>query len=254
MEQEVNLREQKKILFSYKKAKMRIAVCDINNEVLEKTKNIIYKYADYHRLDIVVDCYSHGEALLCSKTQYNLIFLGYELYGKNGFETAVSLRILNNFSSIVFISKNTDFVFEAFKVSPYRFLIPPLNQNDLYKLLDDFFTQFGNDHPLWIRNGEDTFCLNTREIVYIEANNKHSIIHLHKETIPCNRTMAKVYEVLPKNHFIKINRAYIVNLNFIAKYNNDTVFLKNGERVHISRNYLKNFKEEYRFFLNPLEP
>ncbi len=254
MEQKVNLREQKKVLFSFEKAKMRIAVCDINSEVLEKTKNIIYKYADCHRLDIVVDCYCQGEALLCSKIQYNLIFLGYELYGKNGFETAVSLRILNNFSSIVFISKNTDFVFEAFKVSPYRFLIPPLNQNDLYKLLDDFFTQFGTDHPLWIRNGEDTFCLNTREIVYLEANNKHSIIHLQKETIPCNRTMAKVFEVLPKNHFTKINRAYIVNLNFIAKYNKDTVYLKNGERVHISRNYLKTFKEDYRFFLNPLEP
>ncbi|MBR4123631.1 MAG: response regulator transcription factor [Clostridia bacterium] len=254
MEQEVSLREQKKILLSYKKAKMRIAVCDINKEILEKTKNTVYKYADCHRLDIVVDCYSRGEELLCSKTQYNLIFLGYELHGKNGLETAASFRIINNFSSIVFISKNTDFVFEAFKVSPYRFLIPPINQNDLYKLLDDFFAQFGTDYPLWIKNGEDTFCLNTREIVYLEADNKHSIIHLQRESIPCNRTMAKVFEVLPKNHFIKINRAYIVNLNFIAKYNNDTVFFKNGDKVHISRNYSKNFKEEYRFFLNPLEP
>lgn len=254
MEQKVELREQKKVLFSYKKAKMRIAVCDIKKEFLEKIKSIIYKYADFHRLDIVVDCYSHGEALLCSKIQYSLIFLGYELQGKNGLETAVSLRISNNYSSIVFISGNTDFVFDTFKVNPYRFLIPPLNQSDLYKLLDDFFTQFGNDYPLWIKNGEETFCLNTREIVYLEANNKHSVIHLQREAIPCNRTMARVFDVLPKNHFTKINRAYIVNLNFIAKYNNDTVFLKNGEKVHISRNYFKNFKEEYRFFLNPLEP
>lgn len=254
MEQEVKNREQKKVILSYRKTRMRIAVCDKEIKFTENTKSIIYQYAETNRLDIVVDCYSYGEALLCSKVKYNLIFFGYELLDSKGIEIAKALRTYNNSSLIVFISSNTDFIFETFKLNTYRFLVPPFKDKEIYSLLDDFFYKFGNDYPLWIKNNEETFCLNSRDIYYLEADNKHCIVHLQNESLPCNRTMAKVSTVLPKNHFVKINRAYIVNLNHIIKYNNDAVFLKNGQSVHISRNYLKNFKQDYKFFLNPREP
>lgn len=254
MEQEVKKREQKKVMLSDKKRKMRIAICEKERKVAEKTKNIIYRYAEIHRLDIVVDCYSHGESLLRSKVQYNLIFIGYELMDKSGLEIAKALRLSNSSSFLVFISSNTDFIFESFKVNTYRFLVPPIKESEIYSLLDDFFQKFGNDYPLWIKSGEETYCLSSKDIYYLEADNKHCVVHLEEESLPCNRTMAKVSDVLPKNHFIKINRAYIVNLSHIIKYNNENVFLKNGETVHISRNYLKNFKEDYFFFINPRIP
>lgn len=254
MEQEVDKRERKKVMLSLKKAKMRIAVCDKEIGFAKDIKNTIYQYAESHRLDIVVDCYSYGEALLCSNVRYNLIFIGYELLDQKGIETAKTIRTSDSCSLIVFISSNTDFVFETFKVNTYRFLVPPVNNEEIYSLLDDFFNKFGNDYPLWIKSGEETFCLNSRDIYYVEADNKHCVIHLQKESLPCNRTMARVSDVLPRNHFLKINRAYIVNLNHIIKYNNDSVFLKNGSSVHISRNFLKKFKDGYRFFLDPREP
>ncbi len=254
MEQEVKKQEQKKVMLSDKRTKMRIAICEKEKKLAEKTKNIIYNYAEINRLDIVVDCYSHGESFLRTKVQYNLIFIGYELMDKSGLDVAKTLRLSNCSSFIVFISSNTDFIFESFKVNTYRFLVPPINKDDIYAVLDDFFQKFGNDCPLWIKSGEETYCLSSSDIYYIEADNKHCVVHLQDESLPCNKTMAKVSKVLPKNHFIKINRAYIVNLSHIIKYNSDNVFLKNGMIVHISRNYLKNFKEDYLFFVNPRIP
>jgi len=98
---------------------------------------------------------------------------------------------------------------------------------------------------------DDTVCLNSEEIFYIEASNKHCLIHLKNEIILCKKTMARVSEVLPKIHFQKINRAFIINLNCIDKYNSDSVFLKNGENLHITRTYYKSFKQNYFEYLKP---
>ncbi len=246
--------EQNKVLLSFKSVKMRIAICDRDEMLLKTIKNSIYTYAAKRRLDIVVDCYKNGDDLLRSKLKYALIFLGYFLIGDNGLFIAEKIRNSNNFSSIIFVSQNTDFVFEAFSVNPFRFLVPPIKEEEFEGVLDEFFRKFGNDYPIWIKNREETVCLNTGEIYYLEANNKHSIVHTKKYAFDCNKTMARVYEVLPKGYFVKINRAYIVNLNCVFSYNSDEVQLKNGVRLHIGRRFFKTFKDEYRLFQNPIEP
>lgn len=230
---------------------MRIAVCDSDIAFMKKLKYIIYCYAEQMKIDLVVECFANGEIMLACKERYNIVFIGDCLDGLGGLEIAKKIRNRNNFSAIIFMSRNTDFVFEAFKVKPYRFLVLPISDKEIITVLDDFFEEFGFGFPVCIKSGEDTFCLNTSDIVYLEANNKHSIIHLSKENIACNKTMAKVYEMLPKNHFLKINRAYIINSDYVFKYNSDYVFLKNGKTLHISRNYYSDFKKDYNMFLNP---
>lgn len=255
MERKEEFKERKgKILFSYKETKMRIAICDSNITFLKHLKSIIYTYCEKRRFDFVVDCFCKGEEMLASGIKYNVAFIGFDLCGDDGLQIAKAMRKENSFTAIIFISDDMHFVFEAFKVNPYRFMLKPVEKTELYSVMDDFFDEYGNDYPLWIKNREDTVCLNTGDIYYLEADNKHCFIHLEKEKIHCNRTMARVFEVLPKNSFFKINRAFIVNLNFIAKYNNDLVYLKNGENLHISRNYFKSFKDRYFEFINPRLP
>ena len=254
MEQEVGNREQKRVCFFSKSVKMKIAICEKNQGLLSRIKKQLYCYAESKRYDIAVDCYVCGEELLKSKTLYNIIFLGYNLAGENGLEIAKKLRESNNFSAIIFMSNYTGFVLESFKVKPYRFLVLPLKEGTIDSVLDDFFEEYSQNYPLWIKCGDDTVCLNMGDILYLEADNKHCIVHLEKEVLKCNRTMARVSTVLPRHCFGKINRAFIINFNHIRKYNSDCVSLTGGDSLHISRKYLNSFKEEYRTFLNPHIP
>lgn len=151
---------------------MRIALCDWDKNFINYIKNIIYNYVEKSRIDIVVDCYTSVEKLLNSQTTYNIIFWGYKLYGLNGLEIAKELRNNNYKNTIIFLSEYTAFVFEAFKVNPYRFLTKPIKSKKLYNTLNEYFNNFGNDYPLFIKTGNDTLCLRTEEIFFIEANNK----------------------------------------------------------------------------------
>lgn len=253
-ERKVIILEQKKEIFKILGGeKMRIAVCDTDNNFILKIKNEIYRYANINRLDIVVDYYTSGEMLLKSKENYNLIFIEYHLLDINGFETAKIIK--NNYqnTAIIFMSNDTSFVFEAFKVSPFRFLKKPINYNQFIEALDSYFKKIGNDHPLWIKSYDHTFCLSTEEVLFVEANNKHCYVHLKDNRLKCNKTMARVFEVLPKNHFSKINRAFVVNLDYISAYTHEELTLTNGVSLPISRNYQKTFKEEYRRFSCPKE-
>ncbi len=230
---------------------MKIAICDSNKVFSNQLKHILYNYANSRRIDLLVEIFESGEALLKTENQYLLIFLEYSLSGIDGLKTAKILRKEHNDSKIIFISQNTDFVLEAFKVNPYRFLTKPLCQNTLYNELNDFFNNKNTHYPLWINDGNNTFCFSTNDISYIEANNKYCYIHLLDSVILAKKTMARVFEVLPKFHFQKINRAYIVNMNYINRYNNDYIFLKNGENLHITRTYYKIFKENFFEYLKP---
>lgn len=233
---------------------MKIALCDKEHEQLKKLKNIIYEYAKKQRLDLTVDCYSIGEDILISSQKYNIIFLGYWLKGANGLEIAKSIRKAGSYSDIIFISQYTGFIFDSLKVSPYGFLISPVSEKEIFEILDEYFAMKGCDYPIWIRSEGSTICLNTGEIFYLEADNKHCLVHLENKFLRSNCTMARIYSVLPKSYFIKINRAFIVNSKYVSRYNKDTVLLKNGKNLRLSRNYSADFKSAYRNFINPLQP
>ena len=234
---------------------MRIALCDADNVSLKNTKKSLYQYANKHKIEFLIDEFYSGIALLSSKERYEIIFIEYNIKDINGFETAKILRQKNSNSAIVFFSSYLGFILESFKVNPFRFLLKPISDETIFSTMDDFFEKKGKDYPLWIKDEDNnTVCLNTADIFYIEADNKHCFVNLKDIQYYCKKTMAKVFDTLPKTHFHKINRAYIVNLNCISLYNNDYIMLSNGNKLHISRNYLKSFKKEYRGFLSPKEP
>ena len=233
--------------------KMRIAICDLDKGFMARLKKIIYSYAELHKMDLVAECFVSGEKIIENPARYNMVFSDNLLQGMTGIEMAARLREQNSSLPIIFVSDRIDFIYDAFKVGTFRFLRKSNLETELYNTLDEYFRKFGSDHPMWIKVGRDTVFLHTDEIYYVEADNKHCKIHLEDKTLDCSRTMAKVCSILPKNQFCKTNRAFIVNLNHIRRYNNDVIEMKNGVTLHPSRKYYKDFKEEFRQFLRPYE-
>lgn len=227
---------------------MRIALCDGNAASLKNTKKIIYEYANLRGIELLAEEYCSGSKLLENAEEYTLIILDYKLRDINGLETARRLRKKNPACAIIFLSAYTGFILDSFEVAPYRFLLKPLNRDILFAALDDFFKGNSENRPLWVKDGVDTFCLNTGEIIYLEADNKNCYISLRDKKIRCHKTMARVYGALPKRNFGRINRAYVVNFNYISSYSSENVILRNGERLHVGRSYFKSFREEYKSF------
>ena len=249
MELYVDFREQKLFQLEQRRIKMRIAICDDDVQMIRLLKPLIYRYANEHRYDFVIEEFYSGESLLKSNLAFDIIFLDYKMNNLNGLDTAKQLRKRNAGNVIIFITSYTHFVFDAFKVNAFRFLVKPITEKKIHETLDDYFSMFGNDYPILLRSERDTLCIDTKEIVFLEADNKHCVIHLaNHKLIRCSKTMAVVSKLMPRNHFYKVNRAFIVNFNYIDRYNSDEIIFTNNEHVHISRNYLTAFKVAYKTY------
>ncbi|MEE1238630.1 MAG: LytTR family DNA-binding domain-containing protein [Acutalibacteraceae bacterium] len=232
---------------------MRIALCDADTTAAKITKRFIYEYANLHGIELLVEEYTSGNNLLINKIKYQLVILDYNTSDLNGLETARIIKSSNPTCTIVFLSSYKGFIIESFKVNPFRFLLKPLDKSLLFSALDDFFKSRSDTRPILIKDGSDTFCLNANEIFYLEADNKNCFISLRNKKIRCRKTMARVYGELPHQNFGKINRAYVVNFNYISVYNREAVTLRNGEQLHVGRCYYKSFREEFKEFWNTKE-
>lgn len=231
---------------------MRIAICNSNEKALNKLKKAIYLYAENKRIELVVENFKKTKEIPYSSMNFELIFLCCQKSDFEACEIAKKIREVNSNCAIVFLCPDTSLVLEAFKVNTFRFLVNPVTETDLFCVLEDFFESRGNDYYLWFKSHADTFCINTKEIVFIEAENKHCFINLADDSIRYNQTMAKFSEKLPKSHFFKINRSYVVNGDYISGYNSQYVFLKTGEQIKITRNFLSDFIVAYQSYKSPV--
>ncbi len=229
---------------------MKIAICDDDYNVINQLKTLVQIYSAQHRLDVLIDCFNSGESFLLSREKYDIIVLDYQMKKIDGLETARQIRRNNNCSAIIFLTNYPDFVFEAFKVNTFRFLKKPLVTEELYNALDDYFAMFGDDYPIIINYERVNTTVLTNEIIYLEANNKQCTLYTVEGMLKCSKPMGNVAEQLPRSHFYRVNRFYIVNFNYISKYDDKNIYLSGDKSVHVTRNYLTAFKNAYREYSN----
>lgn len=231
---------------------MKIAVYDNDYKSSMKLKKLLYLYSDYKKADYVVDVFISCKEIFTLSDDYSLIFLSLE--NESGKKAARELNKKGATRKTVVTGYDCRLAAEGFKVNAFNFLQKPFFESAVFEVLEKFFSVSHTVLPMLISTGRQNLCLNICDILYLEANNKHSIIHLKNQTVTCNKTMARVFDVLPKNSFSKINRAYVVNLNHISSFSSENVVLTNKETLHPSRHFYKSFKTDYLHTQNPKIP
>ena len=228
---------------------MLIAICDDEPLFCEQLKEHIYSYSNKYNLDTVVEIFNNGKQLL-NNAHFDIIFLDYQMPGINGLQTARELRKNNIQCTIIFLTSFPEIVYETFQFDTFRFLIKPLNTNKLYEALDSYRKKIDTYYPISVISNGTALKISTKDIIYIEADGKNSIIRLLNQSIHCPKTLAKVYSLLPTNCFFKPHRSFVVNFLYIDSYNKNHIKFTNGEYAKISRDQLKYFKSAFKIFLN----
>ena len=85
------------------------------------------------------DVYFRADELYCYKLKNNLIYdiyiLDIEMHGMNGLELAKKLRANDPNAIIVFLTNYSKYVFDAFEVITFDFLIKPISFESFQKVI-----------------------------------------------------------------------------------------------------------------------
>ena len=109
---------------------IRIAIVDDEKVIKEQIKKMIEK----KQTNCVIDTYSSGEEVLRSDKYYDITFLDIQMEGMNGIDTARALRQKAEDMVLIFITGVKEYVFDAFDVAAFHYLIKPIEENKFWEV------------------------------------------------------------------------------------------------------------------------
>ena len=78
----------------------------------------------------------------------------------------------------------------------------------------------------------------------MEGLKDYVVIQTTDQRIITKTTLKAIYEILPQDVFIRINRSYIVNAEHITSFDNNDVYIQKHE-ISIGNSYRDSFLEKF---------
>lgn len=199
------------------------------------------------------------------KIQPDLIFLDIEMPVMNGFELLE--KILHLPFSVIFITAYNQYALKAFRFNAVDYLVKPIDANDLIEAvtkavkrikptsaqLSQMQRQLRGEPATRIaipgQQGGISF-IDLNDIIYSEASNNYSkLILTDGKQFLISKTLKDVQEVLEEEHFLRVHRQYVINLNHVKHFNRNegVLTMDNGDHIPIARNQKERLIERYKW-------
>lgn len=235
---------------------LKVAVVDDEEIIRNHIRNLIEK----HRPDCRTETYAAAEELFAAKEQFEIVFLDIKMEGLNGIEAAKRLRERNGYgiqeeTVLIFVTGAREYVFEAFDVAAFHYLLKPLEEKKLIEVFDRAVKEAEKrkereQAQLVLKTGGRSVTLKPDRILYIENRGRKLEIHtaVREERIEIYAAMSDLEGQLGSN-FYRCHRGYLVNMAYITEYSNTGITLNNGETVYMAKDRYSKFVKEYMHYL-----
>ncbi|WP_289292661.1 MULTISPECIES: LytTR family DNA-binding domain-containing protein [Bacteroides] len=185
----------------------------------------------------------------------DLIFLDIQMPGITGIEFA---RTISRKTLVIFTTAYTEYALDSYEVDAVDYLVKPIEPERFRKAVDKAVSY----HLLLLKEEKEAietikaaeyffvkadrryFKVNFADILFIEGLKDYVILQLNDQRIITRMTLKAVFDLLPENTFIRVNKSYIVNTRHIDSFDNNDIFIKSNE-IAIGNSYRDAFFEEF---------
>ncbi len=245
---------------------MAIKALIIDDEPL--ARQLVARYLEDHpSIEIAGECGDGFEALkTIQQVQPELVFLDIQMPKLEGFEL---LEVLQQKPEIIFTTAYDQFAIRAFEMNAVDYLLKPFSKERFDSAVTKALQRIGQEKPpqedpigklqqhldtnqgvlerIVTRLGSRVTVIPVDRIWYLEAQDDYVMIYSELGNHLKEKTMKFFEQHLPSGTFIRIHRAYIINISQIAAidaYTKDThlVTLKCGAKLKASEEGYKRLR------------
>jgi two-component system, LytTR family, response regulator len=245
---------------------IRALIIDDETLARELIKNYLKNQPD---IEIIGECENGFEGVKnIAELKPDVVFLDIQMPKLNGFEM---LELTENPPEVIFITAHNEFAIRAFERNAIDYLLKPFSQERLFaavsKARDKIAAGDGGDkripkliqQPLTdklerivVKTGIKIRIIPVDKIIYLEAQDDYIMVYTDEGKHLKQGTMKYYEDHLDNSRFIRVHRSYIVKIDQVTQlepYGKDSYILKlkNGAALKVSRNGLKNLKENFNF-------
>ncbi len=244
--------------------KQTINVIQVDDSIdqLKRTKNLL---SQFENVELLAQFDNAEQALLFinETDDIDIAFFDVELRSNDGLWLAHQVK--NKPIHIVFITAHADYALKAFEVSALDYILKPVNKENITEVLNRYQnrlplgakqTQVQSEgieelvsnykglqsYPkrVFINNLHKTTIVRLDSILYLTSKGAYTEFNDQNGDTHISSKHLKFYDEILESHpdFIRIHRAYIINLNFVKALlrdkNSMKVLMENDEKLEIS--------------------
>ena len=221
---------------------MRCIIIDDEPLAVRLLESFIEKTPDLQLLASFTDSIEGAAAIKEGKA--DLVFLDIQMPDLDGIELA---RIVPPQTRIIFTTAFKEYAFESYEVKALDFLLKPIRYSKFLAAIDkarEWFSLHLQPSTIFIKVDGELRQLPLDSILYVSGLKDYVMFYITDEKRPLitHMTMKAVEEMLPDEHFMRVNRSYVVALQHIRKVDrNDCIYI-GDEIIHVTEAYLPAFQ------------
>ena len=183
----------------------------------------------------------------------DLMFLDIQMPGLTGLEFIRSLKVK---PMIILSTAYPQYALEGFELDVMDYLVKPIRLNrfiqsvskakELYDLKQraEKVEISVNDNDIFIRADRKYIRIFFKDIKYIKGMKDYVMIYTGKGKYMTAMNIKTTNEQLPDKQFVRVNKSYIVNADFIDSIGTDFINIA-GEEIPLGRTYREAFLQRF---------
>lgn len=247
---------------------IQIAVCDNEEEQLERTLSMIGEYFmmdEENKVEITSFLSSHALAKQVERKKndngvggmFQIYILDVMMPDIDGITLGKIIRRVDTDAVIIYTTSYEEFAFEAFGVHALDYLKKPLQREKVIQTMQKALAMCKRPaketFPIKIKSG--IYSTEKEQIVYVENVSRSNAYHLSSgQTVTglCNRGKFEdaIMDLLNSEGFIQVHKSYVVNMQYIKDLTNNSLVLDDGTEIPVSKKRKIQVKKDYLKYLS----
>ncbi len=236
---------------------IKVAYCDDEASALNEFCGLLEKYCSVHSQEAHYEKFDNSLELLTKierGSRYDILFLDVLMPGVNGISVAKDIRQYDNNVKIIFLTSSPEYAVQSYTVGAYFYLMKPICEDHLFKLLDNAFSEYekDKDNCLILRCKNGINRIEVCQLEYCEVVHRTIFIHLTNgkvlECAGCLEELSRQLEAFGR--FLRPHRSFLVNMEHIQNLSYRAIIMSSAAEIPLPRgkyNEIKNIFLEYAF-------
>lgn len=222
---------------------LSIAVCD--DEVIEccNMAKRIKEIMEEMKMPCIIRQFQSGRELLQALESFDIIFLDIIMQELDGMKTAQLFRKKAFDKILIFVSSSREYVFEAYDVEAFQYLLKPVDDRKLKSVLRKAVlkTERRSQEFIVVSRERQKKKLFLDDIYYFEINGRVVDVHGAEGIFTYYEQIGELEDKLRDKGFFRCHKSYLINLKYVDGYNRQEVILGNGETIVIAKRRYEEF-------------
>lgn len=225
---------------------LQVAVCD--DEIIEccNMAKRIKKIMEEMKMPCIIRQFRSGGELLQALESFDIVFLDIMMQEPDGMTTAQILRERAFDKILVFVSSSREYVFEAYDVEAFQYLLKPVGDRKLKSVLQKAVrkTESRSQGFIIVSRERQKKKLFLDDIYYFEIRGRIVDVHGPEGIFTYYEQIGELENKLRDKNFFRCHKSYLINLKYVDGYNRQEAVMENGEKIVIAKRRYDKFVQK----------